>query len=375
MKKYLVVSDVHIGHPRTPTSHIIRSFISNILTKENRDADVLFINGDLFDRLLDLGENDSREAIGFCCGLLGYCADNNIALRVLEGTPSHDWQQSRLLLKLKQSTGANVDLVYHSVLAIEFVERLGQYVLFIPDEWVKDHAVLEKQIQQKLDDLGIEQVDLAMLHGQFTYQVRGNEHVFCFNEDYFLQKVKAYIHVGHYHTYSRYDRIIANGSLERLQHGEEEPKGYVRVCDGELSFLINDNAKIYKTLRIKNNVTLEEIDRLVCRYPAESHIRLVFQKDSPYLSDKETLRIRYANYYLKIVRDQESEKEHTAYLPLDTSIQLHSFNKIETVDVSELVRNKVIAGLNLSTEQISRLDELLVPLDKLLEEPNDRHLT
>ena len=369
MKKYLVVSDVHIGHPRTPSTHIIESFTKNHLTPENRNADVLFINGDLFDRLLELGEDDSREAVGFCCQLLRYCSTNNIALRVLEGTPSHDWQQSKLLLKLKQSTGVDVDLVYHSVLTIEFIQRLGMYVLFIPDEWVKDHGVLERQIQKKLEELGIEQVDLAMLHGQFTYQLRGAENVFCFNEAYFLEKVKSFIHVGHYHTYSRYDRIIANGSLDRLQHGEEEPKGYVRVAGNELEFCINDNAKIYKTIRVKNNATYDKIDQMVLRYPIDSHIRLVFPDDSPYLAEREKLKIRYADYFLKIVKEQESEKEHAAYLPLDTTIQLRSFDQIETIDVRNLVRGNVINTLSLTPERIERLDELLAPLETLLEEP------
>lgn len=43
------------------------------------------------------------------------------------------------------------------------------------------------------------------------------------------------------------DRIIASGSLERLAHGEERPKGYVRV-DGDEWHFIESPDEVFKAI-------------------------------------------------------------------------------------------------------------------------------
>ena len=85
---YLVIGDVHLGHPKTPTSHIVKTLKKHILSVKNKDIQVLFIEGDLFDRLLDLNSKEAQEIIVFFDYLLSYCYDNKIKLRVLRGNLS-----------------------------------------------------------------------------------------------------------------------------------------------------------------------------------------------------------------------------------------------------------------------------------------------
>ena len=76
-----------------------------------------------------------------------------------------------------------------------------------------------------MKDLNIEQVDLAMMHGNFKYQLPMPSIHMHTEEDY-LSIVRYYICINHIHTASVYGRILAPGSFDRMAHGEEEDKGY-----------------------------------------------------------------------------------------------------------------------------------------------------
>ena len=67
-------------------------------------------------------------------------------------------------------------LKYHKFLDIEYIERIGKYVLYIPDEWTNSHDELELQIQEKLNQHSITKVDIAIMHGQFKYQLAGKKY-------------------------------------------------------------------------------------------------------------------------------------------------------------------------------------------------------
>lgn len=321
--KYSVTSDNHLGHLKTPTAHIIQSFKNSILTENNKNLDVLFIAGDLFDRLLDLNSKEVQLIIEFFNYLLTYCHSNNILIRVLEGTPSHDWQQSSILVKLNDIRAHKCDLKYHKFLDIEYIERIGKYVLYVPDEWTNSHDDLEFQIQEKLNQHSITKVDIAIMHGQFKYQLAGKKYNgFYFKEEYFLNIVRGYIHVGHYHIFSKFDRIIANGSLDRLAHGEEAAKGYVIVENDKYTFIENTNAYTYKTLNITNATTIERLDKLIAKYPINSYIRLLVNKDHPFNINFNELKLRYLDYHIKkIIKENISDSNSITYI-LDESEKL-----------------------------------------------------
>ena len=51
--------DVHLGHPNTPTKHIIRNLVQYIHEDYIRELDMLIIEGDLFDRLLSNADDNT----------------------------------------------------------------------------------------------------------------------------------------------------------------------------------------------------------------------------------------------------------------------------------------------------------------------------
>lgn len=355
--RYINCSDIHLGHLKTPTQHIINSFKTSILNDRNKDINILFISGDLFDRLLDLNSKEVHYIIEFFNYLLSYCYANNILLRVLEGTPSHDWQQSSILVKLNEIRTYKCDLKYYKVLDIEYIEQYNKYVLYIPDEWTNSHNELEKQIQEKLNKLSITKVDIAILHGQFKYQLAGKKYTgFHYEEEYFLKLVTGYLHVGHYHVFSKFDRILANGSLERLAHGEEQPKGYVLVEDNHYSFIENINSYTYTTLNITNTITLDKLDKLIAKYPLNSHIRLLLNKEHEFNINFNGIKLRYLDYNLKkLIKESASEAGSITYIIDDSDDIEVSEVFILDADIYQLLLNSITAKHTLTEVENTKL--------------------
>lgn len=358
--KYILFNDVHLAHIRTPNKHIINSIKKHILSDKNKDIDVLFVAGDMFDRLLDLNSKEVHEIIELFNYLLTYCYTNNILLRVLEGTPSHDWQQSELLIKLNEIRVNKCNLRYFKSLDIEYIDCINKYVLYIPDEWCSDHKDLENQISQKLSQFNITQVDIAILHGQFKYQLIGKKYNgFFFREEYFLKLVKGYIHVGHYHIFSSFDRIIATGSLERLAHGEENPKGYVLVEDDKYTFIENTDAYTYVTLNINNTTTLDKLDKLIYKFNKNSFIRLLVPKDHAFNINFNDLKLRYIDYNLKkLVKEHFSDKSSITYILTDDDV-LDFSNNISSSSIYTTLIENITSKNKLSENELNKLYKYL----------------
>lgn len=362
--KYIVTSDIHLGHIRTPTNHIINSFKKSILTEANSDAGVMFISGDLFDRLLDLNSSDVMEIVDFFNTLLDYCISNNMLLRVLEGTPGHDWQQSELLYKLNEIRTHKCNMKYFKALDVEYIPEIARWVLYIPDEWTNTHEDLEKQIESKFLANKIHKVDIGILHGQFKYQLPiENYKGFYFKEEYFLNVVRGYIHVGHYHKYSRLDRILANGSLDRLVHGEEDPKGYVVVNDDSYIFIENTNAYIYKTINVNMNTSESTIDKKIYELPKDSYVRIVMSKDNPYNLTFDRLKIKYSDYNLsKKLKDNTSDESEVTYIANNFDLTDEGGYVIERdiyTTLKETITNKHV----LSSIELSKIMSYIAPLE------------
>lgn len=354
--RYIVASDIHLGHKNTPTEHIIRSFSSTILTQANKDIDILFIAGDLFDHLLYLNTIEAQKIVQFFHHLLTYCYTNDIQLRVLEGTPSHDWYQSGMIAKMNDVRKNKADLLYVKVLDIEHNTKHNKHILYIPDEWCSDQQELERQIKQKLQEHSITQVDISILHGAFKYQTQGHPTKgFLHDEAYFLALTTGFIHIGHYHTYTTFDRIIANGSLERLAHGEEGDKGYVRVDNHSYSFIPNPHAWNYKTINVTPAMDLTKLDKAVFKYPKGSHIRLSVSDSHPLSQAFKDLKIRYTDYHLKkLNKDKASETNLAAYIDIDEGLDLSSQLVSET-NIHQALITIISNKHQLSTREMDKL--------------------
>src|SRR5690606_28572868 len=114
--------------------------------------------------------------------------------------------------------------------------------------------------------------------------------------------VKRLISIGHVHDKSRYDRIIAQGSFDRLGHGYESPKGhYVIESIGDTdtaTFVENKDAKIYMTIDCRG-LTLEEAMAKIdtySHYPVDSYMRIRADSGDAILSALSTIKQKYVGF-------------------------------------------------------------------------------
>lgn len=332
--QYLVLSDIHLYHPNTTTLEIINhidAFFGHY--KPGSDftrLDIIFIAGDLFDSLADFSNNDTHLVNLWLSCLIRFCSTYDIKLRVLEGTPSHDWRQSKIIEVIIQVMQLSIDYKYVDTLFIEVIEDINLSILYIPDEWTTSAEITQYQVTQLMKERSLQQVDIAMIHGMFGYQV---EHIpnkkHCHSEAYYLSIVKYIISVGHIHTHTRYDRIVAQGSFDRLRHNEEEPKGAVLISldpNGTCSavFIENILAKRYVTITFKSldiDKCSPKLDKLIRSLPKDSYVRIKAAKEHPFFVGLDQLKACYIDYNLsRIAFDKEDRTQrylNTEVLPMD----------------------------------------------------------
>ncbi len=306
------ISDIHLAHPRTSTYHIIENLRKAFPDDaETAKLDLLLFAGDVFDRLMNLPQDEVDAIQEWIADLLKMCAKHQIAVRVLEGTPSHDWRQSKQFVNVNNSLHHPADLKYVDTLSIEVFDRFdGLSVLYVPDEWNADAGVTLSQVRELLTLHGMEQVDIACMHGSFDYQLP-IESVKNHDSAQYMALVRYYIVIGHVHIRSELGgKILAQGSFDRLSHGEEAAKGHYRFRLSKQGqrhwFVENPNARIYMTLDCRN-MTTEAVMALLESYedlPLQSRFRLLITRDSVVQHGIKDVRKRFPQFILTTQMDE-----------------------------------------------------------------------
>lgn len=262
-------SDIHMGHNRTPSRTIIDNWNKMFANEADfSKIQLFFLAGDVFDRLLQMPEEDSYLIRAWAYKFLCKAAKHGVVVRALEGTPRHDRKQTRMFEELIELTGLEVDFKYVDTLSIEHIERFGINVLYVPDEWRHDPQETFEEVKALLADRMLEQVDFACMHGCFEYQLPDVESVrrSSHRSENYLPIVRWQIFIGHHHVFSQFEHIVAQGSFDRLTHGEESPKGCVRLSIRKgvktLVFVENKTAMDYRTVSVKG-LSIEEVNELV----------------------------------------------------------------------------------------------------------------
>lgn len=321
--KYLVIGDVHLGSERTKTVFIIKNldeFFDNY-RDDGRFAniDTIYIAGDLFDKSLSLTSDDAYEILLWMGRLMRFCYRRKIALRVLRGTPSHDREQSKLsevMYHFMVKSDQDFDFKYVDTLFIEKNEKLGLNILYVPDEWNSNNDTTLQQVKELMRSEGLNQLDIAVMHGSFKYQLPfAPPSVPMHDESAYLALVKYNISIGHVHEFSVFDRIVAEGSFDRLNHGSEDPKGGVLFTIDEngsrYEFIENKTAKVYKTIELKNKdleKSLAQISKGTLKLPMDSYVRIKTTKDHPVYQAFSEVQAKFPSFnFTKLTKEDERD--------------------------------------------------------------------
>lgn len=230
--------DVHKGHRRVPTSDIIKGLdlLTDGYRKPPPELKLILCGGDLYDRCLEYWSEDAMLSVRWSHRFTSWLEEHNIVFVCLEGTPSHDWRQSRKFAGMSRIA----DIRYVDKLSIMRIESLDLSILCVPDEWSHSAEDTLRQVKELFISEGITKVDFALMHGYFHYQlpthIKSKQR---HSEEEYLSLVSEYIFISHVHEHNPLGRIVPAGSLDRLTHNEEHPKGYIR-------FGVKNNVSYYK---------------------------------------------------------------------------------------------------------------------------------
>lgn len=344
--RYLVFGDVHLGNTRNKAVNIIRNidkFFDNYSsTSPYAGLDAIFIEGDLFDALISYSSTDALEVTIWLGRFMRFCARHGIVLRILKGTPKHDREQAKMSEAVYKLIDVPLDFRYIDTLHVEKIESLGISVLYVPDEWTAQTKPTYNQALQLLEEAGLAQVDIAVMHGAFRYQLpMAPDTVPKHDENDYLAIVRYFINIGHVHSFSVFERIIASGSFDRMFHGEEEPKGATLMTlspDGNsFMFLENKEAKIFKTIHIKTkdvDKAIEQIRKIVDKLPDDSYVRIKTVRDNPIYQAFDQLPMLFpmVNWEKKTEEDEED-----SYQIINSAVTLNQDYTPVNIDRNNIV--------------------------------------
>lgn len=252
------VSDIHLGIRSIDQLEMADALADNLLPVIP-DTDIFCINGDFFDTLVVFDSHGFDPIYEVILHIFRLCQQHKVILRVLQGTFSHDRKQLDRFETFYKNN--HFDFDFRCVRNIEleeiYVKGRSLRFMYVPDDMpYKSSGAVVDVITTKMNELGWEEVDYGCMHGFFDFTFpRGvsQENTIVFKESQF-PFVKKVIDVGHVHQYrvGPEGKAISNGSFDRLCHGDESPKGFVKVVDYgntfKAHFVENKDSAFYTTL-------------------------------------------------------------------------------------------------------------------------------
>ena len=314
-----VLSDIHLGHHINKTSRMVKLlfwFINKYKSYLDK-SDIVIISGDIYDRLLNSNSKDYEESIQFLTYLLKYCNDKDIKVRILEGTPSHDMRQIKILYNIINDLKLDIDFKYVDTLSIEHMENLDIDVMYLPDEWKSNPIAIWKDIKALLKKENKDKVDIVVMHGGFKYQLpllmdhMHDEKLFV-NLTYGGPVIS-----GHVHSRSIYKNIIIPGSFDRLTFNDEgEDKGGVFITyNKELTnftfkYLNNRHALTFITFDLTKSNLKSVVKDLKRIKQKEAHIRFLVKKEANIIDSLIEIESMFPTFRftIKVLKDKDNLK-------------------------------------------------------------------
>ncbi len=355
--KYVSLGDVHLGHRQNPTEDIIDNLSRLINDALLAEIDMLIITGDLFDRQLANGDDVVNAIHGWITLLLYKCSKFNVMIRIVEGTPSHDRNQSIFFTEQKVNANIDVDLHYATELSIVYEPRLDAHFLYVPDKWRPSTLTTLNEVKALLKQHNLEKVDFAIMHGAFSYQLPAIVPEPTHDENEYLELVKYHILIGHVHIMTVHERIFAAGSFDRICQNDEIPKGMfyntVKV-DGTFTskFIENRKAKRFITLEVHSMSTKElfaHIKEVLADLPPFSYIRLRCNPNDVAAGDINSFIVNYPNYFWDLTYEKVKQKRSNV-TEIVEAFDMTSMLAIEPTSILELLDdeldNHLVKGQN-----------------------------
>ena len=257
--KGALIADIHFGAlPIDELYDELQIFLNYI---DEKPIDFIIILGDWFDRKLNMNSRDAKFSTIAFERICQIAMNNNIKVRMIQGTESHDNNQLEILEILAKNKQIDFK-VFYEVGEEELFPNFN--VLYIPEEYITS-------FDEKYGEYVNKTYDMIFGHGviqevKFAAYLQQTEKTMkkapIFKSNMLTNMCLGPIFFGHVHTRDVFhDRVYYVGSYSRWVFGEEDDKGfYVVKYDADnkeydTKFIINDKAKKYDTLEIYDKDT------------------------------------------------------------------------------------------------------------------------
>ena len=279
--KILALGDLHFGKLKLNPIQMYESLCQNFLPRLET-TDMVVIVGDYFDTLLDFTSIHAVYALKFFTDLVEACHKYQIILRIVNGTFSHDRNQTQALSALIDKSDRyrhTLNFSIASKIQVETISVRGiEYNLgYLPDSLpFKDGNQVSDIFSGLLTEMQWSKLDVLFGHGTFDYTLPvGIVLPACTYTLPMFQNITDLMIMGHIHIASHRGYVYYTGSYDRMTHGEEEPKGYLQIEKTKTSAvvkrIINTNSQVFKTYSTTGTDPYpEELDRF--QKWLESHV-------------------------------------------------------------------------------------------------------
>jgi DNA repair exonuclease SbcCD nuclease subunit len=335
--KITVISDLHLGNPRMRITKHIREieFWFNTHRDDIIDTDMLIISGDLFDRLLTIGE-ETKHIFSFFRRLDTFCNDNDIIIVELEGTISHDFKQGRSIQHLFSKS----EFLYVDDISVHTFNINGTTMnaLFVPDSLELTSEEYTQKAKEVLVDNNITKVDLSIMHGMMKHHI--DLPTVEVLEQEFFSNISDIVIIGHNHRYQKWNNIYTPGSLSRDRHGEEDDKGglIVDLDKGSVKRLINKHTSVYVTYKVDDFKDMKSLLKSVFKdQPTNSNIAIVGDKGSKDYESEIKLQASAYNIVFKGKKTKVIDDKIITDVPIIDNINNGNIKKLllDVVDIGE----------------------------------------
>lgn len=359
------ITDIHLGFSQLSGKHVYDNLI-DYLYPHLEKCKLLLFSGDTFHTLLDFNHPAAKYVVLFLNDLFNISHTNNLAIRFLRGTYTHDRNQVSFINGIaKQHGNINFDIKCYDVLSLDFEKSLDLRMLYIPDDlgYSSSNDCIA-DVHKLLNEYKWENVDVVVGHGYFKHVLPpGIPHLpaCTFDMSQFTDICTKCVLFGHVHTPSITNLeglpVIYGGSFERMNHGEEEAKGFVTIDTSgdkwKYTFVENKNTILFKTY----TSSIEQTDDIIIDF------KEWITKQNLSTINPNHIRVKHDNLEIrqllgKIIKAEypEYQVKYSHLAPTSTSV-LHA--PIETLQVEniELVIPTELNVIDLIEDHITNIQQ------------------
>lgn len=272
--KILHAPDIHFGHPKVE-AHMVYTHMEKYMFPRlmQGDINILAITGDFFHSLLNMNSDAGVYAAMAIDRIISLAIRYKFYVRVIRGTFSHDRYQNRFftIQDLSKTILDNKPLIsVIDSISVEFFQSLNLSVMYCPDD--QPYEDLTGALIDVIQSHHLDSVDVLFSHGYYDWMLPpGIPHIP--NNTIYYDRIEKYVKYfclnGHVHNSCIKDKCISGGSFERMNHGEEENKGFFVVTINKeknktsREFIVNEDAVPFLTINPSSFSSLENCFRSI----------------------------------------------------------------------------------------------------------------